>query len=65
MEEGLVLDRCKTSMVQEVAEHETSRLVLHAWFSLETTIQAIVVTFNGILLVVRVFHVVIIGVLLV
>ena len=52
-------------MVQEVAEHESSRLILRAWLSLETVCQAVVVTFNDILLVVRVFHVVIIGVLLV
>ena len=65
MEEGLVLDRCQPSVIQEVAEHETSRLVLHAWLPLETTSQALVITFNDILLVVRVFHVVVIGVLLV
>ena len=52
-------------MVQEVAEHETSRLILHAWLSLETVLQAVVIAFNYILLVVRVFHVVIIGVLFV
>ena len=65
MEEGLVLNRRQPSMVQEVAEHESSRLILHAWLSLETVCQAVVVTFNDILLVVRVFHVVIIGVLFV
>ena len=65
MEEGLVLNRCQSGMVQEIAEHETSRFILHARLPLETICQANVVTLNDILLVVRVFHVVIIGVLLV
>lgn len=35
MEERLVLNRREARMVKEVAEHETSWLILHPWHSLE------------------------------
>ena len=38
VEECFVLDLRKTRVVQEVAEHEASRLVLHAWGLFETPI---------------------------
>ena len=43
MEEGLILDLGQTGMVQEVAEHEATRLVSHAWHLFEASAVDVVI----------------------
>ena len=65
VEEGLVLDGGEPGMVQEVAEHEASGLVLHAWHFLEASSIDIILTVNCILIGIRLLHILIIPVFLV
>ena len=66
VEERLVLDRGKTRMVQEVAEHETAWLVLHAWHLLETcSIDVILAVNSAFFAIIRLFQELFVSVLLV
>ena len=48
VEERLVLNGGKTWVVQEVAEHETAWLILHAWYLLEAGSIDVILAINGI-----------------
>ena len=67
MEEGLVLDLGQTGMVQEVAEHEATRLIRHAWHLFEASAVDVVIFTERLSFVhvVRFFQVLLISIFLV
>ena len=57
VEERLVLNGGKTWVVQEVAEHETARLILHAWHLLEAcSIDVILAVNSAFFAIIRLFQ---------
>ena len=80
MEERLVLDRGQAGVVQEVAEHESTRLILHALLAFETSMRidslfgyllllepcfGILINVFNVSHLFRVIHILLVGVLLV